>query len=143
VTLLIRAATEEDLVWVHCSWLASYRDHSTHRMVQHMPGAEYTRRWRTLVHALGTNASVLVAVHSREPETVLGWACIEKSPNRIHYVHVRREAQRRGIARELLESAGMLPYDGQPLWYSHRTAVLEELKMPTAWEFKPWLVIGV
>lgn len=138
MSVLIHPATTEDLVWVRCSWLASYRDHTAHRMVRSMPGCEYSQRWRRVIAAMLESCSTMVASHSQAPDTVLGWVCYE--PGRLHYVHVRREVQRKHIARDLVDAAG---FDAtRPLLYSHRTTCSDLIPMPAHWEWAPWLVIG-
>lgn len=142
MSLIIRSATADDLVWVRCSWLSSYRDHTAHRVVRQMPGGEYGTRWRRTIARLLDSAHTLVCAHSDAPDTVLGWLCYEDGdPPRIHYVHVRREVQRRHIARDLLDAANIDP--SKPCWYSHRTTCSDLVAVPSHWEWQPWLVIGV
>jgi GNAT superfamily N-acetyltransferase len=146
MTLLIRAATEEDrMSWVRESWVLSYRDRVTHGPAKKMPMREYKWRWRRTVLGLYHSSQVLVAAHESVPGTILGWICYEPSSAtqhaRIHYVYVEKEAQRRHIASRLLEASGINL--SEPCEYSHRTDVLSNLKLPGHWHFCPWLVIGV
>jgi GNAT superfamily N-acetyltransferase len=145
MSLQIRDATSDDLVWVRSSWLDSYRQHTTHRLVRQMPAAEYFQRWRSVIAGLLEDARVIVAIHPKAPDTVCGWACFAAHgmPFRLHYVHVRERLQHKGVARELLEYAGAFGPDARPVLYSHRTTFSDSMKLPDHWLFRPYLLIGV
>lgn len=146
--LIFRRASPAELEYVRDSWVKSYRERTTVRLVKAMPQKEMTERWSAVVRGLTSDpCKVLVAEHSATLGFIVGWICFEPPargcPTVLHYVHVRRPEQRVGVANDLLAAAGIDRSSTTPVWYSHRTSCSDCIRVPDSWEFRPWLVIGV
>ena len=135
--VVIREGKPSDHSWIMSSWLSSYLEHTDNRLVRKMPRHEYYRRWRRIALCLLTQSRVLIACPGFDLDTILGW-CVVEPPDRLHYVHVRQEAQHNGVCRALLNACEL----GPTVLYSHRTTCSDELPTPDAWVYAPWLVIG-
>lgn len=146
--LIFRRASQAELEYVRDSWVQSYRERTTVRLVKAMPQKEMTERWSAVVRGLTSDhRKVLVAEHRAALGFVVGWICWEDAargcPTVLHYIHVRRPEQRSGVADDLLAAAGIDRHNPHPVWYSHRTSCSDCIRVPESWEFRPWLVIGV
>jgi GNAT superfamily N-acetyltransferase len=71
---------------------------------------------------------VSVAAWSEDPETIIGWCCVEVGV--LHYAFVRKEFRRTGIARLLLDS--MLTDD---VLVTHRTTDADRIRWPAGWRY--------
>jgi 4'-phosphopantetheinyl transferase EntD len=98
-----RAATEDELVYVRCTWLASV-------LGRRRASNGERQRARQVVDALLTER-VLVAVQPSplRPEEVVGWICYTPTASTavVHYVYVRERCRREKIATDLLAAAGV------------------------------------
>jgi GNAT superfamily N-acetyltransferase len=94
IPVAIRLGRPSDLAFVVDSWVK--RGHERGERLR-----EATARVRAL---LARHDSVLrVACLPDDSDAILGWAVITaKPPHKLHYVYVRKEARKQGIARTLL-----------------------------------------
>ena len=129
----VRASGPDDLPFVRDSWLTSNA---------HSPQARgergYYRRHKVRLNAIlqDPGTTVLVACASDAPGAIVGWAVT--AHRLVHYVYIRREAQRLGLARLLL---GNMAYE--PATYTHRLsmrpAVADMVPVPATWDFDCYL----
>lgn len=110
--LQIRPATASDLPFILDSWCRSFRDSPYAGVIRNDDFHRVQRS--TIAGLLGRGARVLVAA---EPTTgrILGWLAHEGT-ELLHYAYVKRPFRRLGVARRLLEAAGLSR--GR---YTHRT----------------------
>lgn len=84
-----------------------------------------------------SRAKVLVAVAKDDPDIICGFVIYEnQSPWIVHWAQVKARFKRGGIAKKLIESAGIKP--GDPV--VNTFPVLHPLKQPANWQHVPhWL----
>lgn len=124
-SISLRPAEESDLQYVVKSWLRSYWHDSDYARAQ---GRVYHVEHRRLVLRLIQQGAVTVAAWSGDPDTIIGFACTRAGV--VHYVYVREEFRRMGIAHLLVG-----PMASHPVEYTHRTSILRKLPLPAAWSF--------
>ena len=100
----VRLATDADLPFIQDSWHRS--------AMRQLP--TYAEHWglgraqwlsQQISHCIRTGL-VFVAVVEDYPDVVLGWTCV--APTDVaHYVYVKHDARRMGIAKELLRGCGL------------------------------------
>lgn len=127
-----------DMRLVYGTWLASFRmSHSAGLIPMSMYAEVYTEAISRLLTRPGVR--VTVAYHPGEEEggaDLYGWACVELGGHVpiVHYVYTIQPYRRRGLARRLLEAAGVDL--GEPWEFSYRTSVVAKMagKMgPARW----------
>ena len=127
-----RRAAPNDLPHVLQSWLTS---HSRSPGWRHMPRAVYWRGHHDLIIGILARSDTTVACAPTNPDAILGW--VTTAGEVLHYVHVKPVYRRLGIARRLLEH---LP---ERCRYTHKTAIVSELPVPSLWQFDPYPAFGV
>jgi GNAT superfamily N-acetyltransferase len=126
--LAYRPAVAADLSLVYGTWLASFRlSHAAGLVPMATYGAVYTDAIDRLLKRRGTE--LVVAYHPGAElgdADLYGFACAELGAvPLVHYVYTIETFRRRGLARELLEHAGI---DLAARWeYSYRTPVVAKL----------------
>lgn len=128
MSLAFRPATPTDLPLVYGSWLASFRlSHAAGLVPMATYGATYTDAIDRLLARKGCR--VIVAHHPDEAPgaaDVYGWACVEDGvPPALHYCYVIGPYRRKGLARALLEHAGIRV--DSPWVYTYKTPVVAKL----------------
>lgn len=96
------------------------------------PSDEYWAEWNRMVNALLEEERVDIAVDKDYPLTIAGFCCwelVDAGP-RIHYLYVRQQNRRRGIARALVNQ---LP--SGPVTFTHRSRSVH--KIPEGWRYVP------
>lgn len=78
--------------------------------------------------------SMRVACVADEHDAILGWACVDTTLPApvVHYVYVRSEARRNGIARALLSDVERAPL----VEFSHKPSMA--WRGPAAWKYNPY-----
>lgn len=118
----IRPMTEADRSYVVSTWLRSFwpAANARGREFGHRIQADYLRTYDQRVKAaLLAGTRVSVAVDPKFPRAIAGW--IAHTGTTLHYVYVRKELRRQGVARALLAST-------PGLWaHSHLTSDLKHL----------------
>lgn len=87
---------------------------------------------------LARGATVLLSVSADDRDQILGWICFETGANKtpvVHYVFVKEEFRKEGIAHQLLTVATK---EG-PFLYTHRTDDGNLLTRGKQVLFRPWL----
>jgi hypothetical protein len=121
---VLRPAEEDDLGFVIASWVQSYRQQALARDA----GAAYPRQQRRIIQHLLEHANVLVACAPDEPRLILGYAVT--GPQVVHYVYVKQDFRRIGIARALVR-----PYLAAPTAFTHKTH--HPIALPAGWTYCP------
>ena len=125
----IRAATPlgEEVAFILDSWRwASLRADAAHGVPKDMHFAEMTPR----ILATLPRCRVRVAYDMKDEGTLVGWAVLE-GPT-LHYVMVRRDFRRQGIARQLLAGERIEFFSAKPAAF--RGA-------PAGWTYNPWAFV--
>lgn len=87
-----------------------------------------------LVEALLPHSAILIAAFEEDPDTIMGYAVT--STGAVHYVYVRNEFRRHGIARALLR-----PFlSRKDIVYTH-PPTLKAQKIPEGWTYDPYRAI--
>lgn len=123
----LRPMAPADRNFVRKSWLRSYAASAQARIA----GRAYWTGHHDLIERLLERASVRVACSSTHAGTIVGFACVGW-PSTLHYVYVREEFRRYGVARRLLAD---LPAG---VTYSHRSDMVSALPVPDGWFFSPY-----
>ena len=129
--VIIRPGEAGDASFIHSSWLNSYLRNSRWPGVVgpcfHVEHSEVIKR-------LMDRSEIKVAAWSEDAETILGWICAE--PTALHYVFVRKEFRRQGIAKQLAEA--LIP--GIAL-VTHRTTDADKIRWPIGWSYNPYCAL--
>lgn len=103
-SIKIRPACETDTAYLSSTWLKAYLSGSG--LSGRMDHAAYFELHRPVVADLLARCSVLVAHPEGDPDTILGFSVSE--PTVLHWLYVRNAWRGNGIARQLLEAAGLI-----------------------------------
>lgn len=115
---------------VYSTWLRSY-EHSSPMTKQIPRKVFFAEHHKILDGIFARNPTVRMAVMPEDPSVVFGWAVYE--PGTLHYVYVKPDFRKHGIARALLAD---LP---RPFAYSHWTYILRDLEKHLAeCQFNPY-----
>jgi GNAT superfamily N-acetyltransferase len=127
--IVLRPMEDGDFEYILKSWL---RAHCHGSKEAQLAGKSYWTEHRQLVMNLLGRAATLVATWSKDPHLVIGFTTTEAG--KVHFVYVRRNFWRMGIARRLL--AGMLAQEN--VIYTHRTHMIVGLPVPPTWSYNPY-----
>lgn len=116
-----------DQAMVYIDWLRSYQPSLD---VRGTGPTEYRDGMGRRILRLLAASQTAIAVHASYPTAALGWCCF--AGDAVHFVYVKSEARRKGIAHELLASIG------EPRRYSHRTYMLKKIKNLRGLVFDPF-----
>ena len=126
--VVIRPGEATDAAFCHSSWL---RSHLFNSKWSQLVGECYHHEHSEVIKRLLDRGEVRIAGWSEDPETIIGWCCVE--PATVHYVYVRKEFRRRGIARLLLG-----PQCAPGISYTHRTTDWDRLHWPGERTYNPY-----
>jgi spore coat polysaccharide biosynthesis protein SpsF (cytidylyltransferase family) len=108
----IRQGRKEDQVFIIDSWLESYR---LSRWAKKVPGPIYYREHKARVLETLRSSTVLVACDKEQDDHLVGWCAYDTRA--LHYVYVKGQMRRFGIARELIQ-----PCRGVVKLHTHETS---------------------
>lgn len=129
------------------SWRKASHDHMRAEMYLANRGPEppeplYERLFREWQDRIMMRAHVSIACDPDEPSVILGYAVHElpdNSPPVIHYVQVKRDLQRKGVASALLEHA-QIRRESAAI-YTFTSPIFGKVKPPQPWVYVPyWLM---
>lgn len=109
----IRKATESDLIYVRHSWgKASYSSFKSALFKSHqaevLPCTLYEQLFKRWQGRILSRATCLVAANPEDDDQLMGYAIFEgEKPPVLHFVQVKNEFWRQGIARALLDAGGI------------------------------------
>lgn len=120
---VLRSGLPSDHPFVVDSWVKSYQSYCLTRDCEHCGGAgriyrgqRFLRGHKRLIREILARpaTALLVACHPEDSDVILGWAVTEAGV--VHYVFVKRDVRRVGIAKALLA-----PFlDASQVIYTHR-----------------------
>ena len=111
----IHPATHEHKHFIKATWLKNFGN-SGADLLKAVPADLYYKNQSDLIDKAWTRCKVLVAQSITDPEVTAGYIAFER-PNTIHYVYVRHDFYRFGIATELLKKSEI---DMENFIYTHR-----------------------
>lgn len=104
---------------IFATWLKSYQNSSL--FAKGVPRETFFAQHHKVIERILERAEVRLAVLPDDPSVVFGWAVTE--PGLVHYVYVKPDFRKYGIARALLAHVA-----GEPWRYSHSTYILRDLR---------------
>lgn len=107
--VVVREAGPGDLNFILKSWLMAVRN--TSHLSWGIANARYFAGEQILIKRTLAKARTLVACLPDDPELVLGFVVCEP-PALCHFVYVKAALRRQGVARVLLQAAGLDPVAG-------------------------------
>lgn len=129
---VLRPAEESDRNFILGSWINANRNTTPRALDSDV----YNRGHNKLCNALLDRCACLIAAFPEDHSYILGWAVTSSSA--VHYVWVRKEMRRQGIAKDLLK-----PYLGKDTLYTHLPVrgdiVSNGLQVPKGWRYDPYL----
>lgn len=136
LSIVVRSGEAADREFIFNSWLKSFFGSRTppqpgHPTGKRLGGGAFTRdiagrvyferHHQVIEDILGrADTRIVVAAPRETPFVICGWAVFE-GPELVHYVYVKNEVRRLGVAKLLLESQ-RLP---TAFRYSHHTMIVE------------------
>jgi len=124
----IRPMTDKDVGFIVTSWLSSNRS-----SIQWLDRGTYFQEYRVAIFRTLKHAQVLVACKPDLQDLIYGWACAEPDRGLLHYVFVKEENRRLGIARRLVcEVVGdsSLPVKLKPThWTRDGAELMQQLEL--------------
>ena len=96
-----------DEAFIYSSWIKAVRKDQKHHL---QPGQAFYHQQKAKVAALldEPTTAVLMATHQDEPDDLIGWICVKLGPEPvIHYAYVKSLYRQMGIAKALVEAAGI------------------------------------
>lgn len=162
--ITLRHATEFELPFVRGSWLQSFASSSwaefvTPKSSEHMGppcnacgtqklrchrnskgllvyevDESFVRGHKALIGAILERANVTVAV--AEDGLVEGW--IVRQYRLVHYMYVRHDSRRAGLAKRL---AADLCDASEPVTFSHWSRGLQTERLPAHWHYDPYAMV--
>lgn len=125
--IVLRRFKEEDRPWVVDTFVQSYRGS---RAVRGMDDDDYHMVYRRKVNDLVDRSEFVVAAAEDDEDTILGWVMFQNVRNHVvvHFVHVRRELRKRGLAREMIQAV-------EPTCFSHWSTRVRQI--PDGWRYRP------
>ena len=138
---IIRPGKVLDLPYITESWIRSNSRTDSARDAIKVYYEEARLYISKILDCYSDIVKIKIACLPDDEDAILGWAVYEVDPDPeysgiIHYVYVRNEARRNGIAKELLSEVL-----GQPdITFTHKPA-LHGFKIPDTWAYNPYLAI--
>lgn len=128
----IRTGIPEDLSLVYACWLRSYK-HSSSFAQKIVNSVYYRWHHKIIENILARGAQIRIAHNTGDPETILGFSCLEMFEGKpvVHFVYVKKAFRGEGIAKALVwEREG---------YFTHMTKNLDLTKHPKL-VYCPYLV---
>jgi GNAT superfamily N-acetyltransferase len=122
IPVQVRTSRQDDESFILSSWINSARGHGIAYGVG--PQAYHAGHRRVAERLLAANGAI-VACAPEDPDVIYAWACVDERTNVLHFIYVKRDLRRAGLARRLLDEAGL--GDGE-LSTSHWTPSLRFLR---------------
>lgn len=117
MSIALRPARESDTAFIVDTWRRSYEQ------APQVRGADEAYMRRAIQRAVADAEKLLVACDSEDDDTLIGW--LAASPPTLHYVYVRADFRRAGIARSLLDSFVLTAYSCKTLPGERRLRLAE------------------
>jgi hypothetical protein len=111
VVLVVRNALDDESDFIRDSWRKSY----SHSPFAVRAGTRYWQRQSAVIDYCRRTGVTLVATTEQEPDTALGYLVGSAPGNVVHWVYVKHDARRLGVARGLVTALGV-----QHARYTHK-----------------------
>ena len=117
--------TEQDVSYVHSSFLKSYHQHSIMKFV---PNTIYYKNQEEIIHYLTKNANTLIACFPEDPEEIMGYIIYEIVSDMLvlHWIQVKGIHMHMQLATKIINS--ICPKDNCSIIATHITFDYERLK---------------
>lgn len=122
----LRKWRRSDIPFLTSNWLRSFRDGA---FVRGIPNSIYFYEMQKCIAEVVKTAAIVVVCDEADDNKMYAFACVEKDISGalfVHYVYVKPEVRRRGLARKLLET--IIDHEtkarGAPppaIFYTHKT----------------------
>jgi GNAT superfamily N-acetyltransferase len=118
---------EADRAYVVRSWLLAAAESPFSRVVGHQ---NFMREHHALIERILARGACVIAAPSDHSDSIIGFSVTEMQGARrvVHFVHVRREARRNGVASALLAA-----WKDEPAEMSFWLESLHGVKLPKLW----------
>lgn len=126
----VRAGQPGDRSYILRTWISSY----THSPLARALGNSYFKSYAPVVERQLARSVVRVACMADEPGAIVGFAVVEPELSTVHYVAVRSNWRKRGVASLLLSKE----IQRQDVVYTHSCPPF--VKVPFGWVFAPTFV---
>ncbi len=126
MSLLIRDYTDADRSYVISTWLSNYGPHAKLLLTPREWSTFRTDHDAKIKTALLNRMRVLIAYDDEHPIVIIGWIAFGPGPV-LHYVYVRNQMRRQGVARALADS--ILAHAAAPfVTFTHQTPGVRHLR---------------
>lgn len=116
--LLVRDAVPSDLNYVFATFLKGlYHGNEWYRQMDKETYFTESRKWLSMLIVEG--AQIKIACLLDEPDTFVGYSILSPNFQTVHWVHVKKDWRKLGVARMLLPA--------YPAFYSHYTELGKSL----------------
>lgn len=128
----LRLGKPEDLEFILATWLRTYRHHS--QFAKKISNKVFYENHQNIIQRIIERGAQIRVVHPiGEPDTILGYSCVENNNSSpvVHFVYVKKAFREFGLAKTLVwETEG---------YFSHLTSNLELARHPGL-IYNPYLV---
>jgi GNAT superfamily N-acetyltransferase len=130
----VRLAKAEDLNFVFSCWLRNYK-HASLFAKNIKNDVFYKWHQKAIERIIERGAQIRIVHPAGDPETILGFACLELWDQKplIHFVYIKKAFRGMGLAKQLLPEAAL------PGTYSHMTKILDLTRHPEL-VYNPYLI---
>lgn len=124
--------------WAKASWSHLQSELFLAKRGEVPPYYVYQRLFVEAQKRLVDKGFVNIACDDEEPSTILGYLVGDKADKIpvLHYVQVKRDLMRKGIASTLLEHSGFSK-DSTAI-YTFTSPIQGKVKTPVSWVYVPW-----
>lgn len=118
----VRLAKAQDASFIYATWLRSYR-HSS-QFAKNIPNEVYFKYHHMAIDRIAERGGRFYVAHALgDPDTILGFICSE-GPTLVHYCYIKKPFRAMGIARKLVQMAGI----SEDLYeFTHMTHDMEKI----------------
>lgn len=141
----VRNALESDMRYVTEAWCRSSYSHITAAQYLSKQGPPphyqiYRALFEDIQQRIIDRSNVLIAFNEDDSDQILGFAVVDKLDSPVlHYIQVKKELWRNGVASTLLEHADISKK--LPCTYTFTSPILSKWRAPGKWRYTPhWMI---
>lgn len=138
MSFFVRPAEANDMRFVRKHWLASARSGYAYR---NMREGDFTRSYSRIIDRLLERSLVLVVASKDNPDRLVGFSVSEHPNDKaaiVHYVYVKFDWRKVGIARALAQAAGLETIPN--ITCTHDNNVCQMIAPPHGINYNPLLI---
>jgi ribosomal protein S18 acetylase RimI-like enzyme len=133
----LRQADQNDVPFIFNSWLKSYRDSSTAKLVSN---TVFFSEHHKLIERIVKHNPVILAVNDADPTQIYGYICagVTEGIFTLHYIYVKHNFRNLGIGKALLNAfehdlatAGI---------YTHHTKIADKIASKYNFLYHPYVL---